>query len=502
MPASPADSALGEARSNRPFLQISLSRRQKLVSLGFSIVTAGYAAFADAIACVYMVRPIRSEYQFEDQISEARWNIIAVSVAGTYGFYTFSCEGKSVYDTAAHYFLKRNGKAVRRAYLLTYGDFPELAPAEEKNVPTALAPSSCHQKLAHGTVHLFSRFVCLVGSLADSTETTMGLVKEHASLSKTIAVSSLSFLSSISFYGPLAVDAFEELFLGKKIVVTEDPQPSYLLAKVIGYPIAAFSAIQDTLECGAGLFDNFSVTDTSGQWALVGASSLAGISSLCLDGKKGVEVLDCFFAYLENHYAWLPDAFIRRRLPTLMQFCQLGTEGCTIGLAAYGASYIAFADRELTIALTREILKTLGVELPLVPEFLGWGMVLKDFIIQTNTLNKLEWLTIHLTQQAWTRLRPAGGEAEAIDMMALPEMEEAKADREAGVELAVQPVEERKGDDEEQDDEETALLTKKQQPKTAGDEKKSCWHRFFKKKPRHPKQEALEPRQGTSCTIL
>src|SRR5579863_4938704 len=200
---------------------VSLSAKEKAASALFALTIAGYAGFADAITCLFMVKPIRSEYEFSGQVTEEQWFVVTVFIASIYGLYTLLTEGKGSYDTAGRFFLNRPRKAAPQVSPEPVSeDQLELVPSQPP-APSLEPPSpaplkmTCRRKLSLLSVGLAARLICLIGSAADSTEVTMGLADEQAGLPKIIAISTLSFLGSLAFYGPIAVEAFEELFLGK-----------------------------------------------------------------------------------------------------------------------------------------------------------------------------------------------------------------------------------------------------------------------------------------------
>lgn len=482
MPRSPRltiDAALPEEKTER----IPLSSHQKTTSLSLALIIAGYAAFADFMECVYTMQPLRSEYEIEQQVSEKTWLVVAIATAGIYSLSTLLSEGKGVYDSVSDYFQNSNHSAVppreeERSELI-----------EPQPTPPTLAeraPQTCSKKLGSSLAWLLPRLLSIISSAADSSETTMGLVNEGAPLPKVIAISALSFLGSVSFYGPITAEALEQILYGIKPLPALENNRSRLLAKIVGYPVALFSALQDTLECGASLFQNFGITSIGGQWAIVGASSLAGMSGLCLDGKKGVEILDHFFDHLEKHYAWLPQGIIHRHPPTRAQLYQFATETSSTALAAYAASFIAFANKELTIELSKTILATLGAEIPLLPFILGWCVLLRDFVIQTNTLRMLEQLIFNVGYRGWESLSRNCS----------------RTQRQAAPLLRQQNPEEVELVDFEEEDEEAALLPANHRSLSPKTEDRFSFVRFFKAKP--PQRDYLEQEQGQklSCSIL
>jgi len=476
----PHDSELNAGHLENEYPPTLLSH-QKAISLGIVLITAGYSAFADTMECIYTIEPLRFEYKFEHYISKKNWLIITITTAGLYGLSTLLCEGKGVYDTVSHYFLERNKKTI---------SYQQGQP-----FPFIVTPLHLPSPSRSFLIWFSPRFISFVRSAAKSSETTMGLVKEGATLPKTIAISILSFLGFVSFYGPITVDAIEELFLGKKNLNLEENQTRFLSA-IIGYPVAIFSALQDTLECGASLFKNFRITGTANQWAIVGVSSLAGLSGLCLDGKKGVEIIDAFFAHLESHYAWLPHSFLNNVLPSPIQFYQLGYELSTLTLAAYAASFIAFADKELTISLSKSILATLGAEIHLLPHILGWCVVLRDFVIQTKTLHMLEQIILSAAYRGWNKLKQSCCEKR-------PE----SAEEVEATQIAAYPPPELASDQEEddsgmEDNEETPLLSQSRFSEYREKEEKTCSHRFFKSKAKDPQRNYLEPERKWRCLVM
>lgn len=466
---------------------LALSKFEKAVSLGFALAIAGYAGLADIISCLFMVKPVRSEYHFEEGVTEEQWFIVALLIAITYGFYTFSAEGKSSYDTARSFFRNRH----RRAALLAPRSIPDTAEFEfliagPERSSQSLPPQrmTCRQNLRYISVAIIARLVCLIGAAADSAETTMGLVEDGASMPKMIAISMLGFLGNIFFYGPFTIEAFEELFLGK-IIDHEEQEPPLKIALVIGYPIAFFNAIQDTLECGAGLLDNFKITNPAGQWTLICLSSLSGISSLCLDGRIGVEILDHFFKHLKKNYAWIPDSLFHCQLPTPLRGLQLLQGAAGLGLALYAASYIAFADKELTFSLSQKILNTLSLSLPVLPSLLGWCIFLRDFVIQTKTYHHLEHLLISSLTQISPCLR--------VTRPAISET------RQPEIELAV-----RSADENEEASERATLLVQNLSPRSPREAKpQSSWSRLFQHRTEDRRPNCTESNQTRlTCTIL
>ncbi len=478
-PAAPRDNA-SHPRANGFESRPLLSRGQILTSWGLTVFVAGYSAFADVMESIFTLNPLRSEYELEEVVSEKAWLSYAVALAGIYGLATLFCEGKGVYDSITAYFQNQN----ERKGPSNEEELQEVIEVEPRELEQPPLPAqTCSKKLGAGALWFFPRALAVISSAVGSSETTMGLVKENASLPKVIAVSVLSFSGSVAFYGPITVDAVNELVYGAKPFPPMENSHSRLLSQIVGYPVAFFSAIQDTLECGASLFQNFGVTGLAQRWGLVGISSLAGISGLCLDGKMGVEILDHFFVHLEKNYAWLPKTLLLKQCPTQGQLIQLAYETNTTALAAYAASYIAFADKQLVISLSELILNILHLNVPGLPLILGWCVALRDFVIQTKTLHMLEDLLLNAGYRSgkylWQR---CAAEASASQ---LEELELHSLDASEG--------------EEDDDDEETGLLSRKpvRQPP------QSCFSRFFQGFQKAPASSyEVEPQSALSCTIL
>ncbi len=302
---------------------------------------------------------------------------------------------------------------------------------------------------------------------------------------KLIAISTLSFIGSFAFYSPFTIEAFEALFLGKAIP-PETAYSTYKIALVLGYFVAVCSSLYDTLECSASLYDNFEVRDSASRWCIVGFSLLAGISNFCLDGRSGVKILNHFFAHLENAYAWALNSASHCSPPSRDQCIQLSSEAARFSLAAYAASYIAFADKELTLTLSQNILIQLGLEVPVLPELLGWCVVLMDFVIKTNIFYQLERLLISLANQCLERFQrgqtPVQAALEAVELKAIAEM-----DQETEDEIT----------------EETTLLTKNTASPSAQRENSAYWARLFNHQPQPRRQNSSEPRRvQTSCAMM
>lgn len=338
---------------------------QQLTATLAAAVVSGFSALMDAMICSMTLPTLRKAFKFDDLISEDLWFTICLGLATIYSLSTLTSEGKGVQDTVLEYYATENKK-----HDLEVIDLESGLPLEEGAFPEAPQPPS-------DLIWWSSRVIAVVSALADSSETTMGLMTEGASNHKTVIISALSFLSSFCFYGLATIAAMNEFEqTGPRFV--EQKRPARWLAKVIGYPIALFSASQDTLECGASCFQNFGITNRAAQWGIVSSSSLAGISGMCLDGKKGVEIIDDFFDHLSRNYL---------RNPAEVLLDQLAQEILAVGASAYAASYIAFADKDLTIMLTQNILVSLGIEFAALPAMLGWCVMLRDFVIQTKTLH-------------------------------------------------------------------------------------------------------------------
>jgi hypothetical protein len=229
----------------------------------------------------------------------------------------------------------------------------------------------------------------------------------------------------------------------------------------------------------------------------VAASSLTGISGLCLDGKKGVEIINHFLTHLETHYAWLVQAALCRRHPNRAELSRLFKETGTVGLAAYGASFIAFADKELTIAITKLILTTLNAEVPGLPEVLGWCVVLRDFVIQTNTLNLLENLMLGFAQSGWRKIKQTCSSSQTEEPP-LPVLEDDLELAPLPITQAVHTTPSLGESDTDSDDEETGLLAKERPKPPVQNEEKGSFFRFFQKSPlRHGRAEYLESGPST-----